>query len=116
MKPVTDEKMMKIIREAWANYGGHLGDDCSVLMSAIGALVFGREVGWKGIRVCMSASTFRKYEKILGIRFRDVVPERTSESTRIVGIQMADAFGKFWQALSGGLIPAQKGKIADPAT
>ena len=65
----------------------------------------------------MSAATFRKYEKILGVRFREVLPERVKgQSERINGIRMADAMGKFWQSLSGGLIPAQEGKIARPAT
>lgn len=112
MKRKTDEDLLKIIDNAWKDFEG----DCGVFMSAAGALLFGRLVGWQGVRVCMSAATFRKYEKLLGTRFRDVLPERTKESRRIRGIVMADQIGKFWQALSGGMIPALEGKLTEPAT
>jgi hypothetical protein len=112
MKRLSDEEMLKILQDAWEEYKG----DCSVLMSAMGALVLGREVGWQGIRVTMSAATFRKYEKILGVRFRDVLPDRTKNSRRIRGIRIADGLGKFWQSLSGGLIPATEGKIVELGT
>jgi len=111
-KTLTDEKLCDLISKAWEEYEG----DCAVFMSAIGALALGQKVGWQGIRVCMSASTFRKYERILMIRFRDVLPERTRDSRRIKGIQLSDSIGKFWQALSGGMIPATEGKMAEPAT
>lgn len=112
MRKLSDERMCKIISDAWDEYEG----DCAVFMSAIGALALGQKVGWQGIRVCMSASTYRKYERILMIRFRDVLPERTGDSRRIKGIQLSDKIGKFWQALSGGMIPATEGKMAELAT
>jgi hypothetical protein len=111
MKSMSDAEMAKIVRVAWQNYKG----DCGVFMSAVGALAFGREVGWKAVRVCMSSVTYRKYEKILGLRFRDVLPERTKESKRIRGIRIVDDLGKFWQALSGGMVPALEGKMASAA-
>jgi len=106
---MTDEEMCKIIEEAWKEFHG----DCAVFMSAVGALAFGRMVGWHGVRVTMSAATYRKYEKILGpkFRFRDHLPERTLDSQNIRGIRIVDGIGKFWQALSGGLVPATEGRI-----
>ncbi len=108
MKRMSDAEMVEIITRAWKEFEG----DCGVFMSAVGALVLGREVGWQGVRVCMSSATYRKYETILGIKFREHLPERTKDSRRIRGIRMADDFGKFWQALSGGMIPATEGKLA----
>ncbi len=96
-KPLSDGKMCAIIRDAWKDFSLHKGNDCTVFMSAIGALAFGREVGWQGVRVCMSASTFRKYEKILGVKFREVLLDQTKDSERIEGILMVKRFGKFWQ-------------------
>jgi hypothetical protein len=112
MADLSDEDLAKLIADAWDDYVG----DCTVFMSAVGALAFGRHVGWQGVRVCMSAATYRKYEKILGVRLRDVLPARTKDSAVIRGIRMSDAIGKFWQALSGGMIPAGEGKMAEPAT
>jgi hypothetical protein len=109
MRRMSDERYATIIETAWAGFEG----DCGVFQSAAGALAFGRLVGWQAVRVTMSAATFRKYEKVLGIRFRDELPDRIApEAERVRGIELADKFGKFWQALSAGLIPAQEGKIA----
>src|SRR5688572_21501489 len=102
MKKLTNDRMEEIIEKAWKDYEG----DCGVFMSAVGALAFARHVGWHGVRVCMSAATYRKYEKIIGHKFRDLVPDRTKDSRRINGIRLVEGFGKFWQALSGGMVPA----------
>ncbi len=97
---MTDGRMCRIIETAWKGYAG----DVTVFMSAAGALAVGRAVGWQGVRVTMSAATFRKYEKILGVRFREVLPPRAHDSTSLNGIRMIDKIGKFWQALSGGQV------------
>jgi hypothetical protein len=124
-KQLSDEKMLGIIEKAVKEYEG----DFTVLESALGALVIGREVGWHGLRVCHSGRTFRRYEgevgwhglrvchsgrtfrryeDILGIKFREVLPDRTKHSTRLRGIRIADGLGKFWQAISSGMIPARE--------
>ncbi|HEV2295327.1 MAG TPA: hypothetical protein VGR35_15860 [Tepidisphaeraceae bacterium] len=105
-KQLSDEQMLKIIEKTVKNYEG----DFTVLESALGALVIGREVGWQGLRVCHSGRTFKRYEEILDIKFRDVLPERTKHSTRLRGIRIADSIGKFWQAISSGMIPARDAK------
>ena len=103
---MSDERAASIVREAFAHYRG----DGTIFMSAVGAFMLGRLVGWKGVRVCLAASTYRKYEDILRVRFREELPDRTDQSERVKGIVMADRLGKFWQALSGGFIPAGQGK------
>jgi hypothetical protein len=103
-KQLSDDKMLEIIEKAVKEYEG----DFTVLESALGALVIGREVGWHGLRVCHSGRTFRRYEDILGIKFREVLPDRTKRSTRLRGIRIADGLGKFWQAISSGMIPARE--------
>ncbi len=104
MKRMTDEKMIEIIDEAWGTFKG----DCTVLESAIGALVLGRKLGWHGVRVMHSRVTFNRYEKILGIKFRNVLPDRGPDSTKLRGIRIIDKIGKFWQAISSGLISAKE--------
>lgn len=109
---LTDAEMVEIFEKAWEKYNG----DVSILMSAMGALAFGRMVGWQGVRVTMAASTFRKYERILGVKFREKLPDRTTDSRFLHGIKLVDGFGKFWQALSGGMIPATEGKMTVQGT
>jgi hypothetical protein len=58
----------------------------------------------------------KRYEESLGIKFKNVLLSRTDHSTRLRGIRAADKIGKFWQAISGGLISAEEGRIARTAT
>src|SRR5580658_2524228 len=104
MKRMSDPELLKTIGEAWKEYEG----DVTVLESAIGALVLGRDLGWHGVRVMHSRGTFNKYERILGIKFKEVLPPRGPQAHRLCGIRMLDKIGKFWQALSGGLISAKE--------
>jgi hypothetical protein len=104
MKGLTDGKMLAIIDKAWEGYHG----DVTVLNSAIGALVMGRRVGWHGIRVMYSRVTYNRYERLLGIKFRDVLPERGPDAERLRGIRIIDSIGKFWQAISSGLVSAKE--------
>lgn len=97
-KVMSDERMLKIIEEAVDRYTG----DVTVLESAVGALVIGRLFGWHVLRLIHSGRTFAKYEGILGIKFRDELPDRGPEAHTIGGIKLADKIGKFWQAIAGG--------------
>lgn len=69
---------------------------CPSLSEAIGALVFGQFYGWKGVYMIYSRAKVRSMEEILGLKFREVMPERTDDSARINGIRIADELGKFW--------------------
>jgi hypothetical protein len=108
VKRMTDEEMLRIMDQACQEYEGH----CSVLESALGALVLGREIGWQALRLMHSGRTYRRYEGILGVRFRDVLEERTKQSDRMMGIRMADKLGKFWQVVTAGQVPARRAGIA----
>jgi hypothetical protein len=103
-KPLTDEEMLRIIDKAWGRFHG----DTTVLASAIGTLVFGRKVGWQALRLIYSRATFNKYEGLLGIKFREILPKRGPDANSILGIRMADKIGEFWQAVSSGLVPARE--------
>jgi len=103
MKTKTDAELMQIAQKAWDKYKG----DVSILASAIGALVLARWVGWQAIRLMHSRITFNKYERILGIKFKDEFPEQGPDAVEMRGIVMLKKLGKFWQALSGGLIQAK---------
>ncbi len=104
MKQMTDAQMMKMIEHAWDKYEG----DVTILESAVGALVLGRQIGWHGVRVIHSRMTYNRYEKILDVKFKEVLPPRGPESERLNGIRLIDKIGKFWQAISSGLISAKE--------
>lgn len=107
-KSMSDERLMEIIMEACHQFEG----DSSVLETAIGALCWGRVVGWHGLRLMHSSRTFKRYEEILGIRFRDELPERTVHSTRMNGIKLAENLGKFWQVITAGQVKAKDAREA----
>lgn len=110
---LSDVEMLRIINQAFDGYRGDVG----LLESAIGALVLGRRLGWHGIRVMHSRVTFNRYEKILGVKFREVLPDRGPDSAKLRGIRIVDGIGKFWQAMSSGLISAKDaGQLEAKAT
>lgn len=108
---LTDEKLNEIVRAAWDEFHG----DTTVLESAVGALVVGRIVGWKAVRLMHSGRTFKRYEEILGVKFREVLPDLTKESDRMNGIRLAKKLGKFWQVVTAGMVSARDAAQADPA-
>lgn len=72
-----------------------------VLESAIGALVVGQKYGWRVAKMVHSPATIKKYEKLLGLKFEDVCPERTKLSKRNVGLRIADKLKSFWAVALG---------------
>jgi hypothetical protein len=106
-RSLGDAELMKIVKDACYGFVG----PAPVLESALGALCFGRIVGWHGLRVIHTYQTLRRYEGILGIKFRDVLPARTVESSTLGGIRIADGLGKFWRVITAGLVPAREGCV-----
>jgi hypothetical protein len=73
----------------------------NVLESALGALIVGQKFGWRLTKMVHSPATVKKYEKILGLKFQDVCPERTQQSERSVGLNMAKKLQSFWAVALG---------------
>lgn len=74
---------------------------CPELAEAIGVLTFGQAFGWKGVWMIYSRSKIKKMEAALDLSFRDHMPERTEQSSRILGVRMADEIGKYWAIVKG---------------
>ncbi|HEU5046443.1 MAG TPA: hypothetical protein VFT64_01220 [Rickettsiales bacterium] len=94
---MNDKELLKIIDAAAKDFSGI----CTEMETAIGALVFGRHVGWKPLLLMHDKKTLRKYEKILGIEFRDVLPEVGELSDKSVAWKLAQKASNFWKAVSG---------------
>ncbi|MBF0370477.1 MAG: hypothetical protein HQL52_13575 [Magnetococcales bacterium] len=84
---------LEIIDQAVERYRG----DGGVLEAAIGALFIGQYYGWRVLRILHSNSTYRRYEKILGVQFKEACPERGKYAFRSKGLQLADELKSFWK-------------------
>ncbi|MFX4227168.1 MAG: hypothetical protein ACFHHU_04535 [Porticoccaceae bacterium] len=93
---LTDEQD-KILLEQIRTFRGQ----GTTLESAIGALVVGQHMGWRVLRIIHSPTTYKKYEKILGLKFQDLCPETTNHSTRNSGFKIVEKLGAFWDVVMG---------------
>jgi hypothetical protein len=71
------------------------------LETSLGFLRLGFQIGWKPLMIIHSKKTVRKYEQILGINSRELFPEETASSERIMGFKIAKKLSNFWKAVSG---------------
>lgn len=92
------------LETAVKDFEGQLG----VLESAVGALVVGHKFGWRVLQIAHSQATLKKYEKILGLKFKDVCPERTELSKKSIGLRIADKLKSFWAVALGKTPVANK--------
>lgn len=71
--------------------------------------MIGRLYGWRVLKMIHNPSTYRKYEKILGLKFTDICPERTDLSYKSRGLAAADKMNSFWAVVRGEKLV--KGKV-----
>jgi len=97
MPVISDTETIKIINAAIKDFQGN----SDVLESAIGALHVGRVMGWKILYLTHSTSTIRKYEKILGLSFREVLDDETALSSKSLAFKAVQKVSNFWKAVKG---------------
>jgi hypothetical protein len=61
----------------------------------------GRVYGWRVIRLIFSSRTYRKYQKVLGLEFKKVLPGVTEHSERSYGFKMAVKLNQYWDIVRG---------------
>lgn len=96
-KKLTDKKFLEIIDNAVKEFRG----DATNLEKAIGMLTFGRHVGWKPLMLIHDKKTIRKYEGILAVELRDVLPEVGKLANKSVAWKIVQKVGGFWNAVKG---------------
>lgn len=112
MSQLTDQQIndiQEITFRAIAVYKGH----AQVLESAIGALNLGYHVGWRVLYVLHDKKTIRKYEDILGIKFREYFEETGPGSERSLGYKAILAIKKFWNVVNGDIKVANKTELTE---
>ena len=88
----------------------------TTLESALGALIIGQHYGWRILKIFHNPATYRRYEKILGVEFKQVCPEITDiGKRRSLGYAITEKLGSFWAVVMGKRKVADKGLIADQA-
>lgn len=75
--------------------------NAEVLENAWGALLVGTQVGWKVSFIMHNQTTIKKYEKITGVKFRDVCAPETDLSDKSMGYAIAKKLSSFWKAIRG---------------
>ncbi|MHB8425147.1 MAG: hypothetical protein ACYDB9_08350 [Gammaproteobacteria bacterium] len=96
----SNDHLVKHLDSVCKRYRGN----ATQLETAIGMLILGRTMGWRVMYLIHSAGTVRKYEKILGLKIRDTLPEYTEESKRSNAyklLQIADGIKNFWKVVNG---------------
>jgi len=94
---MTDEELFKAMDEAITRFSGQASD----IENAIGMLMVGRRYGWKVMYLVHSKRTIAKYEKILGLKIQEALPEtadRTHKSLAWIAVQKV---GNYWKAVKG---------------
>ena len=94
---MTNDELVAHIESVIANYEG----DADVLASSIGALMIGRAYGWRVLRIVTSSPSYTKYQRILGLEFKSVLPEVTKISERSLGFRIVTKLNNFWQVVKG---------------
>ena len=107
---LTDEQRQQITdieENALAGFTGQLDE----LESALGMLRMGHHFGWKVLYLIHSKRTIRKYEVILGIKIRDIFPEKGPSSYRSYGLGIAETFSNFWKVAGGEIKIPDRRKV-----
>lgn len=86
-----------VITAAITSYKG----DARVLEAAIGALLLGQHIGLRPLRLIHGGSVVRKYQNILGVEFRDVMPDDGPLAHKSVGYGIAQKIGDYWASVRG---------------
>lgn len=71
------------------------------LEQAIGVWVVGRQFGWKVMLLVHDRKTLAKYEKILGVNFREELPEIGKYADKSIAWKAAKKLANFWKAVKG---------------
>ena len=94
---MNQQQTKKTVDSTIRNFKGQLPK----LEGAIGALLVGQKLVWKVLFLVHDKRTIAKYEKILELKFRDVLPAETSLSHKSVAWTAVQKVTNFWKAVKG---------------
>ena len=97
MSKLSDKQLVELLDKAIIEFEG----DITQLESAIGMLMMSRHLGWKVALLMHDRQTIKKYEEILGIALRDMVPEVGQYAHKSVAWLAVQKISSFWKAVKG---------------
>ncbi len=97
MQPLSEKQLVDLIDKAIKNFSGNTDS----LAGAIGYLMIGRKFGWRVMFFMHSLGTVRKYEKILGVKSKDVMPEEGPLKKKAVVWDTLQKVSNYWKAVKG---------------
>lgn len=97
MPEFTDAELIKLIDKSIMKFHGNSEE----LENAIGALMLGRKTGWRVLFLIHSPKSIKKYESILGVEFRDILPEEGPKAKDSVAWKVAQTVTNFWKLVKG---------------
>jgi hypothetical protein len=90
-------ELMERFDDIFKTYKG----DITILERAVGAYFVGRRVGWKVMYVIHDTKTLKKYEKILGINFREEFKDFEDLAPKTRAYKALKFISNFWKAVKG---------------
>lgn len=97
MNKLSDKQLVELLDKVVIEFKG----DITQMESAIGMLMMARHFGWKVALLIHDRQTIKKYEKILGITLRDIVPEVGKYAHKSVAWLAVQKISSFWKAVKG---------------
>ena len=97
MPELSGTEVVELLDKAIMKYHGSAEE----LENAIGAFMVGRKTGWRPLFLIHSPRSIRKYEAILGVDFREVMPEVGPKAKQSVAWKIAQSVSNFWKLVKG---------------
>lgn len=97
---ISDEEWLKLkpkLHESVKKFRGN----AEILENAWGALLVGIQMGWRVSFIMHNQGTIKKYEKLTGVKFRDVCKPETDLSKKSLGYSIAKKLSSIWKAFRG---------------
>jgi len=94
---MNEKELVEMIDERTKDFSGQLNE----LENAIGMLMIGRMFGWKPLLLIHDKSTIKKYEKILDLNIREVLPEVGEYANKSLAWKAVQKVTNFWKAVKG---------------
>lgn len=99
MVELSEIELVKLIDKSIMKFHGNSEE----LQNAIGALMLGRKTGWRVLFLIHSPKSIKKYETILGTKFRDFMPEVGPKAKDSMAWKIAQTVTNFWKLVKGEL-------------
>jgi hypothetical protein len=97
---LTDEQWLALKPKLFESVKKFRGN-VEVLENAWGALLVGSQMGWKVSFIMHNQGTIKKYERLTGVKFRELCDPETVLSNKSIGYTFARKLSSIWKAIRG---------------